>query len=63
VREVGYGVHVLTLMGACFLAAWAVGCRLFADPGAQFAAGAVGMLLCLLVETALFVIRDGKGSD
>jgi hypothetical protein len=60
VREVGFGVHVITVMGACFLAGLFVGKRLFSEPGAQFAVGAVGMLISLLVETALFVIRDAS---
>ena len=59
-RDVGFGVHIITVMAACFLAAFAVGRRMFSDVGAQVAVAAVGMLFSLLVETGLFVIRDAR---
>lgn len=61
-QELGYGMHVITLMAACFLGGYAVGRRLFDNHGAQVITGALGMLACLLVETALFVIRDTHAS-
>jgi len=61
-HELGYGMHVITLMAACFLGGYAVGRRLFDNHGAQVITGALGMLACLLVETALFVIRDTHAS-
>jgi hypothetical protein len=60
VREVGFGMHVITVMASCFLAGLVLGRRLFSDRGAQFAVGAVCMLFSLLVETALFVIQDSS---
>ena len=59
-REIGFGVHVLTVMGSCFLAGYALGRRIFSNPGAQVAVGALCMLASLLVETALFVIQDSR---
>jgi len=60
VREVGYGVHVLTVMATCFTAALVAGRSLSSDPGVQCAVGALGMLLALLVETGLHLIRDSR---
>lgn len=57
-REVGFGMHVITVMASCFLAALALGRRLFSEPGLQIVVGAIGMLIALLVETGLFVIQD-----
>ena len=59
-REIGYGVHVLSVMATCFLVALIAGRSLSSDPGIQCAIGALGMLLSLGVETALFVIRAGR---
>ena len=59
-REVGFGVHVITVMATCFLAGLALGRRISDDLGVQCAVGAVGMLGVLLVETALFFIKDHK---
>ena len=56
-------MHVITLMFACFLAGLAVGRRLFTNVGAQFAVATVFMLIALLVETALFVVRDSRTHD
>lgn len=56
-RDVGFGLHVVTLMAACFLGAYLVGRRLFSDTGRQLACGCVGLLLSLVVETLLVVIR------
>ena len=56
-RDVGFGLHVVTLMAACFLGAYLVGRRLFSDTGHQLACGCVGLLLSLVVETLLVVIR------
>jgi hypothetical protein len=63
VKEVGFGVHVLTVMFACFLAFVALGRRLFRDPGMPMALGAIGMLAALLVETSLFLIRDSRKAE
>ena len=60
VREVGFGVHIISIMAACFLAFWALGRRLFRDPGMQFMLGAVGLLTGLLVETLLWVIKSSR---
>jgi divalent metal cation (Fe/Co/Zn/Cd) transporter len=59
-RDVGFGVHVITVMAACFLAALALGRRMFSEPGPQIVVGAIGMLIALLVETGLFVIQDSR---
>lgn len=59
-REVGYGVHVLTVMAACFVASLIAGRRAFTEPAAQVLFAAAGMLVALLVETGLFIIRDGR---
>ena len=59
-REVGFGVHIITVMAACFLAFWALGMRLFRDPGMQFMLGAVGLLAGLVVETLLFSIKETR---
>lgn len=59
VREVGFGVHVLTVMFACFMACLALGRRLFREPGLQVALGAVGMFGGLLVEILLYIIKSG----
>ena len=60
-REVGFGVHVLTVMAACFVASLIAGRRAFTEPAAQVLFAAAGMLVALLVETGLFVIRDSRG--
>jgi hypothetical protein len=60
IREVGFGVHIISIMAACFLAFWALGRRLFRDPGMQFMLGAVGLLAGLLVETLLWVIQSSR---
>jgi hypothetical protein len=60
VREVGFGVHILTVMFACFLACFALGRRLFREPGMQVALGAVGMFAGLLVEISLYMIKETR---
>ena len=62
-REMGFGMHVITVMASCFLAALALGRRLFSEPGLQIVVGAIGMLIALLVETGLFVIQDTRAHE
>jgi hypothetical protein len=60
-RELGFGAHVVTLMGACFLAG-AVAGRSIAPESVtvQAVLGAVGMFAALMVEALLFMLRDAK---
>ena len=62
-REMGFGMHVITVMASCFLAALALGRRLFSEPGLQVVVAAIGMLIALLVETGLFVIQDTRAHE
>lgn len=58
VRELGFVAHVVSVMGACFVAGYCVGRRMFPhQQGLQLAVAAVAMLCALLVETALFVLQ------
>ena len=59
-REVGYGLHVLTVMATCFLVSLTAGRSVSSDPGVQCAVAGLGMMLALLVETGLFLIRDAR---
>ncbi len=60
-RELGFGAHVVTLMGACFLGG-AVAGRSIAPESVtvQAVLGAVGMFAALMVEALLFMLRDAK---
>jgi len=60
-RDVGFGAHVVTLMGACFLGG-AVAGRSIAPESVtvQAVLGAVGMFAALMVEALLFMLRDAK---
>ena len=60
-RDIGFGAHVVTLMGACFLGG-AVAGRSIAPESVtvQAVLGAVGMFAALMVEALLFMLRDAK---
>lgn len=56
-REVGYGMHVITVMFTCFLAGYVVGRRLSDDKTIQYGVGCLGMIAAMMVEAGLFMIR------
>lgn len=56
-REVGYGVHILTVMFTCFVAGCVLGRSISSEPAVQYAVGCVGMIGAMMVEAGLFMIQ------
>jgi hypothetical protein len=60
-RDLGFGAHVVTLMGACFACGVVAGRSIAPDNvTVQVVLGAIGMFGALMVEALLFMLRDAK---